>query len=180
MSNFLDATYAVIPIVVTALNGTTPVPISVSPKRINGSQISSKGSGAPAFRASNVGTISIRDAGGGTVRAIIPAGKGITRQCIYTVPLGFTLQIISTLFSVNRVTASNQFFTFSSGVQTSTGLIRYPFDVSIGDEPPYRHDGIPGITLPQGVDFCWRNTFASASRDLSAGILAILRDNSLS
>lgn len=43
----------------------------------------------------NLGTITIRDAGGGTVRAVIPPRQRTAQQCVYTPPLGFFLNVFA-------------------------------------------------------------------------------------
>jgi len=157
------------------LNGATPVSIPTSLYRINGALIMSAGTGKV-----NAADITIRDAGAGTTRCVIPAGYGITRQSIYTVPAGHTLQIISQLFCVNRQAGVGRFATFATFVQTSAGIYRMPLELSIGDEPPYRHDGAPGLMLPEKTDFCHRCTAVSADNtDITAAWLGVLKDNTV-
>jgi hypothetical protein len=150
------------------------VPTSIY--RINSAIILTAGSGGV-----NASDITIRDAGGGTTRAIIPAGFGITRQSIFTVPAGNTLQIISQIFSINRSGGGAQrFATFQTFFQTSAGVHRLPLELSISDQNPYRHDGVPGITVPEKTDFCHRCAVVSNDNtNVSGGWLGVMRLNTL-
>lgn len=176
----LDTNYVAsnVPVV---LNGTTAVPITGTWYRINQGLITVKGSGAPATRASNVGDIIIRDVGGGTTRAIIQAGKGITRQAIFTVEAGYTLQIVSHYISLNRGTGGGggvtKFLTVTNFIQNSLGLARQPLDITCDGEP-YRHDGLPGIVIPEKTDYALQTLSVSADNsDVTGAFLGVLVRN---
>lgn len=157
------------------LNGTTPVAIPTSLFRVNSALIMSAGSGKV-----NAGDITIRDAGGGTTRAIIPTGFGITRQAVFTVPAGFSLSIHSQVFSINRSTGVARFVTVANYIQSPNGFYRLPLELSVGDPLPYRHDGIPGIILPEKTDYALRCTATSSDNtDLTAGFLGVLKSNTV-
>lgn len=83
--------YQIIRPITVAMNGTTAAPIPDSSigkwLRINSVRGSMTVPSASATQ-SNVGTITIRDAGGGTTRAIILPGKGIAQSSLFTVPSG--------------------------------------------------------------------------------------------
>ncbi len=178
----LDTSYVASSIPVT-LNGLTAVPISATWFRINGGITTSKGSGAAATRVFNAGDIHIRDAGGGTIRGIIPAGKGILRQAVFTVEAGYTLQILSHYISLNRGTGGgagvNKFLTVTNFIQNSIGISRTPLDISCDGEP-YRHDGIPGVVVPEKTDYSLEATSVSADNsDVTAAFLGILVKNDI-
>lgn len=178
----LDTNY-VASIIPVTLNGMTAVPISATWFRINGGITTTKGSGAPAARAFNVGDIIIRDAGGGATRAIISAGKGILRQAVFTVEAGYTLQILSHYISLNRGTGGgagvNKFLTVTNFIQNSIGISRTPLDISCDGEP-YRHDGIPGVVVPEKTDYSLEATSVSADNsDVTAAFLGILVKNDI-
>ena len=178
--SFLDTAYVPLAPAVVALNGLTPVAINAPTAfRINAARLTAKGSGAPAFGATNAGDIIIEDvAGPNTVRGIMPAGKGGLRQSIYTVPAGFTLQILSQAWGFADVSGGNKYAQFSNYVQAPTGLFSSALTVAVGDEPPYEQPGLPGIALSEKFDFCYRATGASAgTHSLFASWLAILRQN---
>lgn len=162
-----------VPVVQTlTLNGTTPVAVPTDLLRINSMVIMSAGTGKV-----NAGALHVRDAGGGTVRAIIQAGYGITRQSIFTVPAGFTLQINSSVFCINRP-SSQRDCAISTFFQSPNGFYRMPLEISV-DGNPYRHDGVPGIVVPEKNDFCFRATSVSANgTDITAGFLGIMKNNS--
>jgi hypothetical protein len=71
---------------VVVMNGTTPVQTVNSYLRVNGLNISTSGSGHV-----NAGDITLRLTGAGATQAIARAGYGYAKQCLYTVPAGFTL-----------------------------------------------------------------------------------------
>lgn len=174
IAGLLATTYTELSQTIT-LNGLTPVAIPTSLFRIN--QVTML---VPGSSKVNVGDIIIRDAGGGTVRAIIPAGYGISRQSIFTVPAGYTLQIVDQVFSINRAAAAAH-ATISNFVQTALGTaFRMPFEIGISDAVPYLHRGTPGPTFTEKTDFCYRCTSVSANNtDVTAGFLGIMRLNGL-
>lgn len=174
----LDANYneSVVPV---TLNGTTPVSIAGTWLRINSGVVMTKGSGAVANGVSNAGDILIRDSGAGTTRGVILAGKGILRQAVYTVPAGHTLQIISQYIAFNRGTGggATRYLTISNYIQTPTGILRIPLDLSCNGEA-YRHDGVPGITIPEKTDYALQAISVSADNsDITAAFLGILIKN---
>lgn len=169
--NGLDANYAEVSQTIVLNGGTVAIPTQLL--RINSALIMSAGSGKV-----NAGDILVRDAGGGTTRAVIPAGYGITRQAQFTVPAGWTLQVVSMLFCFNRVSGGARFATFAIFIQSSSGFYRMPLELTIGDEPPYRHDGIPGLTIPEKNDFSIRCNYSSNDNaDITSGWLGIMRKN---
>lgn len=168
----LDSGYNQIAATVT-LNGTTTVAIPPTFYRINLAQIATVGSGE-----TNAGAVTIRDAGGGTTRAVIPAGYGITRQSAYTVPAGWALQILQLLVGLNRVSASARYVTVATWIRSSARVTRLPLELTVSDMAPYRQEGVPGIFLPEKTDFALRCVFASANgMDVNGGFLGILKKN---
>jgi len=166
----LDTSYVEVNQTIT-LNGTTAVSITKPLLRINLALILSAGTGK-----TNAGDLTIRDAGAGTTRGILPAGYGITRQSIYTVPAGHILQITSQFFGFNTVSGGNKFARFATFIQSPAGFYRMPFELGVGDEPPYRHDGVPGIILPEKTDFAIRCTAVSNDNtDLTGAWLGALK-----
>lgn len=157
---------------VVVTNGTTPVALPRQCFRVNNSLIMSAGSGKV-----NAGKIVIRDAGGGTIRAAIPAGVGITKQSNYTVPAGYTLQILSNYLGVAG-TGTSKTADASTYIQSSLGFYRMPFTLSAGDGVPYRHDGVPGLIVPEKTDYMLRITSVSANgTSVNGAWLGILRKN---
>lgn len=170
--NGLNAAWAEISQTVT-LNGMTPVAIPTALYRVQSAFIMTAGSGQV-----NAGTVNIRDAGAGTVRAVLPAGYGTTRQSQFTVPAGYTLSIHSILVCINRPTSTRD-ATVATFVQLSTGAYRMPLEFSV-DGNPYRHDGTPGIVLPEKTDFGLRcNYVSTANTDMTGAWLGIMRLNTL-
>jgi len=170
----LDINYAEVSQTVS-LNGTTAVAIPTNLFRINSALIMSAGTGKV-----NAGDLTIRDAGAGTTRAIIPLGYGITKQSIFTVPAGFTLQIVSQLFGFNSTTKDNRFAKFATFSQSPNGFYRLPLEIATSDVTPYRHDGEPGLIVTEKTDFCHRVTAVSDDNsNLTAAWLGIMRSNTV-
>ncbi len=166
----LDINYVEVSETVT-LNGTTPVALVTPMFRINLMLVLTAGS-----LETNDAAITLRDAGAGTTRALIPAGYGITRQSIFTVPAGNTLQIVSNVLCINRPAGVGRFATFATYFRSSAGVRRLPLELSIGDEPPYLHPGTPGIIVTEKTDYALRCTSVSANNtDVTAGWLGVMR-----
>lgn len=148
--------------------------------RVNSAIANAKGSGAPAFGATNAGDIIIESADGLTTYAVIPAGVSITRSSVFTVPAGWTLQIIDQVFGINRLSSAGRFASFATYTQRSSGIALLPLELSVGDEPPYKHPGEPGIVLTEKTDFCHRCTSVSANNtNVTGAWLGIMRKNSV-
>lgn len=170
--NGLDANYATVAQTVT-LDGLTPVALPTQLFRINSALIMSAGSGKV-----NAGTLTVRNAGGGTTRAVIPVGYGITRQAVYTVPAGKTLAINSQMFCINRTGGVSRYATFANFIQPSTGFYRMPLELSLSERAPYRHDGLPSIIIGEKTDYAFRCTSVSNDNtDVTAAFLGVLIDN---
>lgn len=155
MLDMLDASYNQLGAVTVQLNGTTPVavPGGAAYYRINAARTMMVTPNAAA-RQKNVGDITIRDAGGGTVRGIIPAGIGSLQQAIYTVPLGSTLiiyslecQILSSSGGVSR--GADFMLTFRS----QDGNAPSPRRIGCTDVQPYLLDSATRIRVAQTMDF---------------------------
>lgn len=167
----LDANYVEQSSVMT-LNGITAVAVPVQYFRINQLMVLSAGSSE-----TNVGTITVRDAGAGATRGLIPTSTGMSRQAVYTVPAGHTLSIHSILGSLNRTVSTNN-VTIGFSFRSFTGVRRLTLEFSISDRTPYRHDGIPGIVMAEKTDFSLRTTFTGGSNaDVTAAFLGLLFKN---
>ena len=171
-TSFIEITQLPIP------NGLTAVPVPTQCYRINTFIITAAGSGGV-----NAGDIIIRDAGGGTVRGIIPAGLGTAQQSNYTVPAGWTLQIVSQLFALVKNQGGGVRYadiaTFMQFPASPSGsFYRIPVTYSVSDSGPYRHDGLPGIILTEKTDFILRVRSVSANgTGVSASWLGVMRNN---
>lgn len=171
-TSFIELTQLPIP------NGVTAVPVPTPCYRINTFIITSAGSGGV-----NAGDIIIRDAGGGTVRGIIPTGLGTAQQSNYTVPAGWTLQIVSQLFALVKNQGGGVRYadiaTFMQFPASASGsFYRLPVTYSVSDSGPYRHDGLPGIVLTEKTDFILRVRSVSANgTGVSASWLGVMRNN---
>lgn len=171
MVNGLDINFVSISQVIT-LNGVTPVAIPSNLYRINAILQMSSGSAKI-----NAGTITVRDSGAGATRGIMPIGYGTARQSIYTVPAGFTLQIISNYIAING-SGSTRSADISTYIQSPNGFYRMPITLTASDGKPYRHDGIPGIIIQEKTDYALRCTASTNDNaEISGAWLGILRKN---
>jgi hypothetical protein len=169
--NGLDINYVEVSQTIT-LNGLAAVAIPTQLFRINNALVASAGTSQ-----TNVGDITIRNASAGATRGIIPAGYGITRQAIYTVPAGYTLSIHSTLVSLIKSNASIN-ATMATWFRTSAGVARMPLEFSVSEAVPYRHDGTPGVIVVEKTDIAIRANFVSTNDTaLTGAFLGILIAN---
>ena len=153
------------------MNGLTAVAVPRQYYRINNAVVVTAGTSE-----NNVGTITIRDSGGGTTRGLISPGIGITKQAVYTVPAGHTLSIHSFFASLNRSTgAIDKTATVATSFRSSLGVLRMPLEFSVSTVVPYRQDGDPGITATEKTDVFLRVTFTSVNdTDVTAAFLGVL------
>jgi hypothetical protein len=128
----------------------------------------------------NVGTITLRDAGAGTTRGLIPIGGGISRQAVYTVPAAHTLSIHSIFASLNRSNAVSKDVTIGFSFRSFAGVRRLTLEFSVSNSGPYRHDGIPGIIMAEKTDFSLRTTYTGSNDvDVTGAFLGVLIANSV-
>lgn len=167
-ANYVEQSESVI------LNGLTAVALTKTYLRINSAFITSAGTGKI-----NAGTISVRDTGAGTTRCIIPIGYGASRQSVYTVPAGNTLTELSLFASINRSGGGAvRYATVAIYIGNPLGFYRLPLEFSVSSNTPYRHDGNPGIVIPEKSDFAIRCTNVTANgTDITAAWLGVLRAN---
>lgn len=151
----LDANYIQIASFAVQLNGVTPVqlPNGAVYLRINGART---GLVTPntAARQKNAGDITVRDTGGGTVRALIPASIGVLQQSVYTVPAGSTGLIQSIecqILSSAGGTARGADFLLN--FRNSDGSASSPRRIGCTDTQPYRLEASTQIRLLEKVDF---------------------------
>lgn len=178
----LDVNFNPITEVVT-MNGLTPVPLVNTYMRVQQAISASAGS-----LLVNAGTISIRDTGAGTTRAVIPIvlagfGIGVTSQSAYTVPAGFTLEIQSIMLSINRTGASaNNNVTIRNYFYNNvTGAALYPLSFATSSNGPYRHeagDGYPVLTVNEKTDVDFVCTDVTSSISVTLAWVGTLVQNS--
>lgn len=165
----LDANYAEVVQTVT-LNGLTPVAIPLPLLRINAAVVASAGSGQV-----NAGAITIRNAGAGATRGVVPVGFGNLRQCVYTVPVGYQFVITSVLGVINRVDTGDRWGTIASWVRLASGVVLMPAEIGIS-ATPYRDRYEVPAALPEKTDTAIRVQQVSGNNtDVTASILGYLR-----
>ncbi len=154
-SAFILSSTFVPSIVVTALNGTTAVPLAVAPYRINLAQPGAWGSAGV-----NLGDIIFEDvAPPNTIRAVIPAGVGQSQQAPYTVAANSSLLIKQLYLGVNAITGvADRSANLTTYFKFTSGALRLPITITAATGRPYRHDIDPPIALPAGTDFSLRIT----------------------
>jgi hypothetical protein len=155
------------------LNGLTAVAMPRQCYRINLINVLSAGT-----TGTNVGDINIRDAGGGTIRGNVPPLAGISKQTNYTVPAGYTLQIVSQYLSTVRDGGVVRVAETNTYIKPNGGAYRQSLTLTTGTSGVYRHDGIPGIIVLEKEDFAMRvSSVSSNGTAIDAGWLGILRKN---
>jgi hypothetical protein len=143
------------------LNGLTPVSVGTH-YRIN---LANAGMVAPvAGTQTNLGTITIRDAGGGTVRAVIPPRARSAQQCVYTPPLGFFLvvraveiELLAAAGGASRHIDAGLYFRFTNSISGT------PRQIQCSDGQPYALDAHTSIPVGPMTDFCMRVVFSSTN-----------------
>ena len=99
---------------VISTNGTTAVSIPTSLLRLYRWYVSSSGTYATATSGSHVGTLTIRESGGGATWSTIPTSPFTTSQSqigVYTIPNGYTAYLINkTIFVDSSKSADIYFF----------------------------------------------------------------------
>lgn len=159
------------------LNGATAVPLAIQFYRINSARVVTAGTGRK-----NTVNIIIRDAGAGTTRCVILAGKGVARQAAFTTPKGYTLLVTSLLLGVDSVAGATKrnasFETYFAPPAPAAAI--YPLPIGNSDGSPYAHLLDPPIAIAQLTDFDLPvyNVTANATI-VTAGWNGILKINSL-
>lgn len=166
----LDANYVEVNQTIT-LNGVTPVAVPTQIFRINAALVVTAGSGN-----TNAGTVTIRDSGGGTTRAVLQAGYGISRQSQFTIPAGYTGIINTFLLSINRPSTSRD-STLSTYIKGPTTAARRTVEASISSQPWQIHQ--PAISvLQEKTDFGITAMYVSApNTDITAAWVGFMMAN---
>lgn len=158
-----------------ATNGTTAVALTNQYYRINSLGIGAVGSGLR-----NLGTISVRDAGGGTVRQTIPISSvadlspGVSKGSQYTVPAGHTLLIYDIDIQINSSAGgggtskgADVLFYFRAG--TANAPVRLPRALSTTDIVSKNLDAKTRIPVAAGTDFQLRCGYTSTAGIILSG-----------
>lgn len=167
---YLDGTYTAKTATIT-LNGTTPVAMPENVLRVNSMVVAAVGT----VGSNNAGNISVRAAGGlGATYNYMPAGIGISRSSMYTVPANFVFDILSLVLSINRVDTQNRWATYSLCIQNPAGRLLKGLELSNGSETPYRHEvgeGIPINTIAATNDVWLRCEAVSQNSTNTTGAI---------
>lgn len=172
----LDANYNPISEVLT-LNGTTPVPTARSYLRVNVLTTT----GTPGSGKKNAGDLTLRVVSGGTTLSIARAGDGFGRSGVFSVQAGFTLFIVSEVFTVKSPGGANvNAAVFGTQLIAATGNSRIPLQFQVTSQVPYRHEAVEGVVLTEKNDVTLRVTTTSqASTDVTSAFEGVLVDNLL-
>lgn len=158
-----------------ATNGVTPVAFSTQFYRINAVSVTTAGSSL-----TNVGTITIRDAGGGTTRAILPISSvpeltpGVSKQSQWTTPIGHTLLIFDIDLQINSSAGgggtskgADALFYFKGSAANAPR--RLPRALTTVDVTSKNLDPKTRISVPAGTDFGLRCSYTSAAGIILSG-----------
>lgn len=156
-----------------ATNGTTPVALTTQFYRINSVSISAAGAGSR-----NAGEIRVRDAGGGTTRAIIPISAvadltpGVDKGSQYTVPAGHALLIYDIDLQINSsagggTRGADILFYFRAN--SPTAPVRLPRTLSATDVSAKSLDPKTPILVNAGMDFQLRASYTSNADMIISG-----------
>lgn len=156
----IDAAGAVVSSGAIALNGTTAVALPGSFYRINAASV---GMVTPVTgKQTNLGTITIRDAGGGTVRAVIPPRKRSAQQAVFTTPAGFMANIKQIDCMLLRAAGGSiRRADFSTWFRFTNSISGYPRELQCYDGQPTFIRSEAGIPVGPMVDFALPCIFTS-------------------
>lgn len=160
------------------LNGTTAVALPVQVTAINMASVKTTGS-----VGSNVGTLTIRDAGAGTTRILVLPGRNITQAASRVVPAGYTLQIRTHFASINRTITAGRFITWTGAFSqfVSAGVWDPPIlalDAGLSDASPMFFQAEPGLIIREKGRY-WHQVMAVSANntDLTTASWGILKLN---
>lgn len=154
-------------------NGLTAVALPTQLYRINSVSLGAVGSGLR-----NLGTISVRDSGGGTVRQTIPISSvpdlspGVDKGSQYTVPAGHALLIYDIDLQVNSsagggTRGADMLFYFRAN--SATAPVRLPRAMSATDAGAKNLDPKTRILVPAMTDFQLRCSYTSNAGMIISG-----------
>lgn len=171
---YLTTGYAQAVAVIT-MNGLTPVAVPSNVLRVNQVTAASVGT----TRTSNVGNISVRDAGGlGKTYAYIAAGVGLSKSSLFTVPVGKTLDLLMVYAAINRTDTADRWAQLSTQLMLENGAMIKGLDFGISSTVPYRHEmsGLPLAVISEKTDVWISCDSVSANNtSITAGGNGILR-----
>jgi hypothetical protein len=154
---------------VTVTLGAGPTSIPGGPwLRINGGYVS-----VPAVgQGTNVGNISVQDAGAGTVRGIMPAGRGSISGTNFTVPSKRTFVLWAGISGAADAETRQLAYDVRVWSKTLGGAeqLGYPFGIQ-GRTNPYRLELVIPTAIPEKTDLVLRVTAASHNSVAAAGML---------
>lgn len=161
--------------VTVATNGTTAIPLGTQFYRINSVGIGAVGSGLR-----NLGTITVRDVGGGTVRQVIPISSvpdlspGVDKGSQYTVPAGHSLLIYDIDIQINSSAGgggsskgADVLFYFRGSAANAP--VRMPRALSTTDIVSKSLDPKTRILVPALNDFQLRASYTSSAGVILSG-----------
>lgn len=112
----------------------------------------------------NIGTITIREVGTGTVRAIIPPGQRSIQQCVYRVPDGFFLNIFNIEIELLRASgASTRGADFALYFRFPNGSYGRPRQIQCTDRAPFTLEAETRIGVPARADVAVSCVYSSAN-----------------
>jgi len=156
-----------------ATNGITAVAVPTQFYRINSVGLVAVGSGLR-----NLGTITVRDAGGGTTRQVIPIASvpdltpAVDKGSQYTVPAGHSLLIYDIDIEINSsagggTRGADMLFYFRSNAANAP--VRLPRAMSCTDVSAKSLDPKTRILVPAGMDFQLRTSYTSNAGMIISG-----------
>jgi hypothetical protein len=161
------------------LNGTTAVALPAQVTAVNTLSVKTVGSGG-----SNAGILTVRDAGAGTARMAVAAGRNISQNATRVVPAGHTLQIRTHFASINRTDTAGRWITWTGVFQqyVSPGVwdpAAFPLDAGMSDAGPMFFQAEPGLILREKARY-WHAVLAVSGNntDVSTTSWGVLKANS--
>lgn len=168
----LDSSYNEVTLTLT-LNGTTAVAFPQTVVAINNMIVMTAGS-----NEANVGTLTVRDAGGGTTRDVMIPNSAQNRKAIYTVPAGYTLNFYKLISTLNRTAGtSTNYMTIQLGVRSILGVKRTPLELGVSSLTPGILEINPGAMIQEKETLFVRCIDTSVTSNITVACVGLLTKN---
>lgn len=164
---YLDGQYNPQQIIVP-LDGITPVQLNDDHFRPDDVVVVASGSGRR-----NEGLLTVRVSGAGATRRTVQPTFSVSQDCHFTVPAGFTIFSLKTVFafpSGNNGFSVGKFVLFGTNTEITTG--RFPFFQTIAE-----FDIEGQFAGPEKTDFFFTASSSPANADVNAVFVILVIDN---
>ena len=155
---------------VITMNGTTAVAITGTWLRVHRCSVTTAGTSAV-----NVGTLTVRIAGGGTTLLVVGAGNGQTLMAVYTIPTGYTGYMMKYYVSANAGATAPQ-IDLKLYTRSATGIINLKHQQALNGGSFAHEFGAP-FRIPEKNDIYLNATTSVNNTDVCGGFDLVIMKN---